>query len=116
MVFAPWSVVAAVAAASAILIRPLWAVLPVWLALVLLARVLGASGSYGKALRRLAIPAGIVVIAAWLGWLLPPLAGAALVAVSLPVAGFEARLARFHRAAALGLPLLVLAAALVWSR
>lgn len=116
MVFAPWTTVALVAAASAVLIRPLWAVLPVWLVLVVLARAMGASGSYRKALRRVAIPAGIVVIAAWLAWLLPPLAGAALIVASLPVAGFEARLARFRRASALGLPLVVLAVALVWSR
>ncbi len=116
MVFAPWRVVLLVAACSALLMRPAWLTLPVWIAAAVLARAFGASSSYAKALRRLAMPAGIVVAAGWVGWLLPPPAGAALIAASLPVAGFEARLARFHRAPALGLPLVVLAMALIWSR
>jgi hypothetical protein len=114
-VFAPWTGVALVALASAAIIRPVWAAPPVWLAAAALARALGASRSYAKALRRLTVPAAVVVAAGWLAWLLPPVAGTLLVVASLPLAGWEARLARFRRASSLGLPLVLLAAALVFS-
>ncbi len=114
--FAPWTVVATVCAASTFVIRPLWAAVPLWLLVALLAWALGASRSFLKALRRLTAPAGIVIAAAWFGWLLPSPAGFALIAASLPVAGFEARVARFRRASALSLPLVLLGAAAAASR
>jgi hypothetical protein len=108
--FSPWPATIFVMLTTGILLwrrtGRIWLALALWPVLALLA---------WRSPRRIALPASVVLIAVQIGGFLPWQAGVALVAASVLLAGWEARMARFRDAAALALPLLLLAAVFVYA-
>jgi hypothetical protein len=89
--------------------------LALWPALAVVAWLCRGAATPWQALRRIALPASVILIAVQLGGFLPWPAAIALVAASALLAGWEGRLVRFRGAAVMGLPLLLLAAAFVYA-
>ncbi len=112
--FPPWLAVILVIAASAFVLRPAWLGVVLWPALPWIAYVRGASRTYFRALRRLTVPSAIILSAGAVAPWVPDVFGTVLVLAGLLAATWQARMARYTGSSALGLPLLILAATLIW--
>ena len=92
-----------------------WLALALWPALALVAWVCRSAATPWQALRRIALPASVILIAIQIGGFLPMPVAVALVAASVFLAGWEGRMVRFRSAAVLALPLLLLAGVFVYA-